>query len=267
MSHYPSRRILRVLPIFFFAVAPVAQAQTKSGNPPAERGWGSAWQEPATEQQRKQQAVMGKIQAAQRAHHASEELSLSDQLAVLSPGSPGPDVIRAHAHDQLKQFDRALTDLDHAQALAQKEKRPDISAHVLSMRARVHEHQHDYGAAVNDLQVSLKLDDKNQDAFNNLAWLRATAPDAAFRNGTEGIRLAQRAVALAGDHSYVAIDTLAAAYAEANDFGRAADSEKRAMTTAEKEIKDTAKAQKFRQDASERLRLFELHQAYHADLP
>jgi tetratricopeptide (TPR) repeat protein len=54
--------------------------------------------------------------------------------------------------------------------------------------------------------------------LNNLAWLLATHPDPALRDGPEAVRLASRAVALAGRPAPDFLDTLAAAQAEAGQF-------------------------------------------------
>ncbi len=57
--------------------------------------------------------------------------------------------------------------------------------------------------------------------LNELAWLLATYPDPKARDGTEAVRLAERACALTERRVPVLLDTLAAAYAEAGDFPRA----------------------------------------------
>src|SRR4029077_9650679 len=54
-----------------------------------------------------------------------------------------------------------------------------------------------------------------------LAWLRATYPDAKSRDGTQAVQLAERACALTDRRIPALLDTLAAAYAEAGDFSRA----------------------------------------------
>jgi protein O-mannosyl-transferase len=57
--------------------------------------------------------------------------------------------------------------------------------------------------------------------LNNLAWVLATDPHPERRNGPEALRLAERAVALAGTNDVSLLDTLAAAYAEAGRFPEA----------------------------------------------
>ena len=61
----------------------------------------------------------------------------------------------------------------------------------------------------------------NASAMQGLAWLLATAPDAALRDGARARALAQEASRLTGGHPVV-LGTLAAAQAERGDFAAAA---------------------------------------------
>jgi tetratricopeptide (TPR) repeat protein len=57
--------------------------------------------------------------------------------------------------------------------------------------------------------------------LDEIAWLLATYPDSKSRDGTEAVRLAERACALTERRIPALLDTLAAAYAEGGDFPRA----------------------------------------------
>jgi tetratricopeptide (TPR) repeat protein len=57
--------------------------------------------------------------------------------------------------------------------------------------------------------------------LDELAWLLATYPDSKSRDGTEAVRLAERACAATERRIPALLATLAAAYAEAGDFPRA----------------------------------------------
>jgi tetratricopeptide (TPR) repeat protein len=74
---------------------------------------------------------------------------------------------------------------------------------------------------VHHLREGIRLDPANPDPLNNLAWLLATHPDAAFRDGPEAVRLAARAVELTRTNDVEVLDTLAAAHAEAGQFSQA----------------------------------------------
>ena len=64
-------------------------------------------------------------------------------------------------------------------------------------------------------------------AGNMLAWIRATHPDAALRDGAAALQLATRVVALAPDPDF--LDTLAAAHAEVGDFDSAVRVQREAL--------------------------------------
>lgn len=72
-------------------------------------------------------------------------------------------------------------------------------------------------------------------ALNGLAWLRATCPTAAFRNGSEAVELAERAVRLSKGQSPTILDTLAAAYAEVGRFADAAKTARQAVNLAKRQ--------------------------------
>ncbi len=170
--------------------------------PPA-TGWGSDWTQPANEQQRQRREFTLQARKLADAHDYKGLLELCTRTIQKDPEASGLYVVRAAAYSQLKQYDQAMVDMDHAQAMAQTKHQSSASAAILLARAELDERRRDYPAAVNDLQASLKLNDKSAVAWNNLAWLRATAPDDHVRNGREGIREAQKAIALAGSDTVV----------------------------------------------------------------
>ena len=64
----------------------------------------------------------------------------------------------------------------------------------------------------------MKAQPDQEGVLNNLAWLLASCPNAAFRNGPEAVRLATRACESTGYAKPLLIGTLAAAQAEAGRF-------------------------------------------------
>jgi arylsulfatase A-like enzyme/Flp pilus assembly protein TadD len=68
--------------------------------------------------------------------------------------------------------------------------------------------------------------------MNEMAWILATHPDARIRNPGEAVRLAERAAERTGRRQPLMLDTLAAAYAAAGDFDRAAATAEAAMSLA-----------------------------------
>jgi tetratricopeptide (TPR) repeat protein len=70
-------------------------------------------------------------------------------------------------------------------------------------------------------EKSLEIEPNQLDVMINLAWLLATAPDAALRDGPKAVALAKQAEQRTQDQNPGVLHTLAAAEAEAGSFGPA----------------------------------------------
>ena len=81
-------------------------------------------------------------------------------------------------------------------------------------------------------QMALQIKPDYPEAQNNLAWALATAPRASLRNGSRAVELARQASQLTGGENPVVLRTLAAAYAEAGQFGDAIQSARKAIALA-----------------------------------
>jgi Flp pilus assembly protein TadD len=77
--------------------------------------------------------------------------------------------------------------------------------------------------AIANYRAALRLNPDAPEALNNLAWILATDPDAANRDGADAVRLAQRACDLTHFEEPLFVGTLAAAEAEAGRFDEAAE--------------------------------------------
>jgi len=89
--------------------------------------------------------------------------------------------------------------------------------------------------AIAQFQRALKIRPGFAEAYGNLryaAWVLATSPDVAVRNGRKAVELAQQANQFAGGQNPVFIATLAAAYAEAGQFPEAVAATQRALQLA-----------------------------------
>ncbi len=86
--------------------------------------------------------------------------------------------------------------------------------------------------AIGHYQQTLKVKPDHEEALNNLAWLRATCPEASFRDGAEAVKSAQRLLTLSGGRNANILDTLAAAYAEAGRFPEAVETARKALQLA-----------------------------------
>ena len=90
--------------------------------------------------------------------------------------------------------------------------------------------------AIAHFQKALEIRPDFADAQNNLdntAWLLATSPEAAIRNGPKALALARQLDQLSGGNNPAMLDTLAAAYAETGQFPAAVDAAQRALALAQ----------------------------------
>lgn len=70
-------------------------------------------------------------------------------------------------------------------------------------------------------EKSIQLAPDSPETLNQLAWIRAANENPAFRNGAVAVQLARKACELTGYKEPDALETLAAACAEAGDFTNA----------------------------------------------
>jgi Flp pilus assembly protein TadD len=87
----------------------------------------------------------------------------------------------------------------------------------------------DHKAARVDLEKALELEPDDSGVLNNLAWLLATSPDEAIRDGKRAIDLAKKACEGTTWKQPHIISTLAAGYAETGDFAEARKYSKQAV--------------------------------------
>jgi tetratricopeptide (TPR) repeat protein len=81
--------------------------------------------------------------------------------------------------------------------------------------------QQQYAAAMADFDQAIRIAPAFAAAWNARGWLRATCPDARFRDGRSAYADGRRACELTQWADGSIVDTLAAAFAEAGDFANA----------------------------------------------
>lgn len=151
--------------------------------------------------------------------------AVADFTAAL-PRAKDPGYIyfqRAAAYKRLGQQKLAAQDfvtVTHA---------PAIQAEGYSERAAAFHELGDERDALRDLTTASRMDSSAPEVLNGIAWIEATSPSEALRNGKSAIRHATRACARSQWKIATFIDTLAAAYAATGDFAQAAAYEKQAI--------------------------------------
>jgi tetratricopeptide (TPR) repeat protein len=118
--------------------------------------------------------------------------------------------------------------------------------------------QRNFEAAIQEYQKALDLAPQHLSAHLGLAWLLATCPEASLRNGQKAVELAQQAERLGGGESPQILDTLAAAYAEAGQFGEAVETARQALS-----LPATKNNQPLAEAIESRLKLYEANAPYH----
>ena len=179
---------------------------------------------------------------------------------------------RADVFTNQRKWDLAIQDLNTVLRLA-----PGLLM-VEVLRGQINERSGNYSRALADYERIVSITPRSLPfnlalALNSRAWLRATCPDASFRNGKQAVADAKAACngVSWSESSYV--DTLAAAHAEAGDFDSAIRFEEQAIKRVHEDkwsIKDPQRRLAFYQRClalyQRRLATYQRHQPWRSNL-
>jgi len=99
-------------------------------------------------------------------------------------------------------------------------------AKILYGQGKINESIHNY-------QKALTINSKNPQTLYNLSWIYATSNNRKYRNGAKAVKLAEKLCMLTGYRQPLALDALAAAYAEIGGFDKAIVTAQKAFKLAE----------------------------------
>jgi tetratricopeptide (TPR) repeat protein len=161
-----------------------------------------------------------------------------------APGQPPRDPAGAAAD-----YDQVITDCTEAVHHGLD----TLETHLV--RGQAAQARRQYVQVVNDFTRYAELGGDDWRILNGLAWLLATCPDPAARDGKKAVTYARKAVRL--NRSPVIVDTLAAAFAEAGQFEQAARFQGRALQSPWAFGSEAELAK-----AKGRLKLYQAHKPY-----
>jgi tetratricopeptide (TPR) repeat protein len=204
-----------------------------------------------------------------------------DQALKISPGLDEARFYRAQAHLDVGNYEKALNDANELLRLCDHDADShylracalaELGSHEKAMtslnlaiklepnvpdfyftRALIWDENGSRQRAIADFHRSIKLGPDFYETYNELAWIYATSSDAKYRDSKQALAYAVRAVKLTDGKEPIAMDTLAAAYAESGNFEKARKAQSIAIKLA---------AESDRAEMRDRLALYETDQPY-----
>ncbi|TWT85491.1 photosystem I assembly protein Ycf3 [Posidoniimonas polymericola] len=166
---------------------------------------------------------------------------------ALHPADPALHAGRGFAQAQLGRYSHAVRDYSESLRLMPGD------ADTLVLRANAYAEVGYYEQAVADLDAALALAPASASAYQSVAWLLSTCPDARFRDPAKAVESARRALRFGAQGDPWLLDVAAAAYAGAGHFEEAIRIQQQAAMLAPLEA---------RRELQQRLALYQQGQPY-----
>lgn len=159
---------------------------------------------------------------------------------------------RGYCWASLGKLDQAVRDYNRALADAPHD------AQTLTLRGSLYATAGYYEQAIADLNTALAANPTDAAAYQSAAWMLATCPDSRFRDPTQSVEAARRALHFGSPDDPLLLDVAAAAYAASGQHGQAVRLAQQAALAAPATLRPQIEA---------RLALYQRGQAYRADPP
>ncbi len=193
--------------------------------------------------------LRARVTAHQAAHRTEEELADLTELLRIDPRDDFALEKRALALAAKGDAENALPAFDDWVRFTQSRK-------ARESRSRFLVEQDDFGLILRGLRQEIAAGWVKPFVHVQLAWLLATCPDPAIRNGREAVAEATQACEETDWKEFAGLDALAAAHAEAGNFAEAERFERQALET-------EGVLFERRETAPKRLALYQKGQPYH----
>jgi tetratricopeptide (TPR) repeat protein len=154
---------------------------------------------------------------------APAAVSTFSRAIKLEPEKGGGYGGRAVAYLSLGQHKEALEDLNKAMRF------DSTRADLFRDRGQIYAMEGQWGQALADMNTAVRIDPSDVEAHVSLAWTLATCAEPKLRDGAKAVASATRACELTQWKSARPMATLAAAFAEAGDFGGAVQMQRKAL--------------------------------------
>ncbi|MEK6247040.1 MAG: hypothetical protein N2C12_02605, partial [Planctomycetales bacterium] len=128
-------------------------------------------------------------------------------------------------------------------------------------RGTIYLRQGMFEKASKDFGNAVRIDNRHGEAYRAIAWMMATCTDVRYRDTERAVAFAEKAISLNRDADYRFIDTLAAALANSEQFGKAVEQQRRAIELAADTVTDVEL-----ESLNQRLTLYQQHTPHRQQL-